>query len=175
MKSSKSAALPRFALPLALFALFGAAGCQKDSAEEAEAASATEAAVETPAATEPAPIKNTKVATPAEPPAPVPGTDAAIVENHASVTAAAPSFDAKAFEGHFVSGGTALQITADGKFTLTIDGNAIEGTWTLQPGGKKATLDPDSKSEADRQLEIVSNDSVKLVGGATLKRHDGDH
>lgn len=167
MKSSKSAALLWLALPFALFAT----GCQKDAAEEAEAASTTDVAAETPAA-EPAPVETVKAA---EPPAPLPGTDAAVIEDHATPTAAAPSFDAKAFEGHYASGDTTLQITADGTFALKIDGNAIDGNWTLQPGGKTATLDPNSKGETDREIEIVSNDSVKIVGGATLTRHSGAH
>ena len=167
MKSSKSAALLWLVLPFALFAT----GCQKDAAEEAEAASATDVAAEAPAA-EPAPVEAVKAA---EPPAPLPGTDAAIIEDHGTPTAAAPSFDAKAFEGHYASGDTTLEITADGTFALKIDGNAIDGNWTLQPGGKTATLDPNSKGETDRQIEIVSNDSVKIVGGATLTRHSGAH
>ena len=167
MKSSKSAALLWLALPFALFAT----GCQKDAAEEAEAASATDVAAEAPIA-DPAPVEAVKAA---EPPAPLPGTDAAIIEDHGTPTAAAPSFDAKAFEGHYAAGETTLEITADGTFALKIDGNAIDGNWTLQPGGKTATLDPNSKGETDRQIEIVSNDSVKIVGGATLTRHSGAH
>ena len=112
------------------------------------------------------------MAEPLPPPTPVPGTDAAIVEEHATPTAAAPAFDAKAFEGRYVAGDTALEITADGMFALSKGGNAVEGTWTLQPGGKTVTLDPDSKSETDRQLDVVSNDSVK-VDGVTLNRHTG--
>ena len=167
MKSSKSAALLWLALPFALFAT----GCQKDAAEEAEAAPATDVAAEAPAA-DPAPVETVKAA---EPPAPLPGTDAAIIEDHATPTAAAPSFDAKAFAGQYASGDTTLDIAADGTFALKIDGNAIDGNWTLQPGGKTATLDPNSKGETDRQIEIVSNDSVKIVGGATLTRHSGAH
>ena len=167
MKSSKSAALLWLALPFALFAT----GCQKDAAEEAEAAPATDVAAEAPAA-EPAPVETVKAA---EPPAPLPGTDAAIIEDHATPTAAAPSFDAKAFAGQYASGDTTLDIAADGTFALKIDGNAIDGNWTLQPGGKTATLDPNSTGETDRQIEIVSNDSVKIVGGATLTRHSGAH
>lgn len=167
MKSSKSAALLWLALPFALFAT----GCQKDAAEEAEAAPATDVAAEAPAA-EPAPVETVKAA---EPPAPLPGTDAAIIEDHATPTAAAPSFDAKAFAGQYASGDTTLDIAADGTFALKIDGNAIDGNWNLQPGGKTATLDPNSKGETDRQIEIVSNDSVKIVGGATLTRHSGAH
>lgn len=167
MKSSKSATLLWLALPFALFAT----GCQKDAAEEAEAAPATDVAAEAPAA-EPAPVETVKAA---EPPAPLPGTDAAIIEDHATPTAAAPSFDAKAFAGQYGSGDTTLDIAADGTFALKIDGNAIDGNWTLQPGGKTATLDPNSKGETDRQIEIVSNDSVKIVGGATLTRHSGAH
>ena len=106
-------------------------------------------------------------------PAALPGTDAAIIEDRSTPAAAAPSFDSKAFQGRFVSGKTALDITADGVFALDTDGAIVNGTWSLQAGGKKATLDPDSKGEADRELDILSNDSVKIVGGATLKRQNG--
>ncbi len=169
MTVNKSASLLCLVLPLALFA----AGCQKDAAEEADASPATgDTATEMPAEPAADASTDTKAVEPAPPPTPVPGTDAAIIEDHSTPTAAAPSFDAKAFAGHFVSGATKLQITADGMFTLDIDGNTVNGTWTLQPGGKQVTLDPDSKGETDRQLEIVSNDSVKIVGGATLTRHN---
>lgn len=164
MKTSLSASLLWLALPLALFA----AGCQKDAAEEAETAPVAEVAAE-PAA---APVAGIKTIEPA-PPAPVPGTDAAIIEDRSTPAAAAPSFDSKAFQGRFVSGKTALDITADGVFALDTDGAIVNGTWSLQAGGKKATLDPDSKGEADRELDILSNDSVKIVGGATLKRQNG--
>ena len=172
MKSSKSAALLSLALPLALFA----AGCQQDAAQEAEAASATDVAAEATAA-EAAPAEGMPVedAKAAEPAGPLPGTDATVIEDHATPTAAAPSFDAKAFEGQYVSGDTTLDIAAGGTFALKIDGNAIDGNWTLQKGGKTATLDPNSKGETDRQIEILSKDSVKIVGGATLARHTGAH
>jgi hypothetical protein len=166
MTPKTSAPLLWLALPLALFA----AGCQKNTAEEAEAVSAAETTAETQTAPATDPVVETKTVEPAPPPATVPGTDAAIIEDRATPTAAAPSFDAKAFDGRYVSGKTSLDINADGTYTLNIDGNAIDGNWTLQPGGKKATLDPNSKGEADRQIDIVSIDSVKIVGGATLKR-----
>jgi hypothetical protein len=172
MTSRQFASLLWLALPLALFV----AGCQKDAAEEAEAASADETVVETPTETaaEPVaePIAETKVVEAPPLPAPVPGTDAAIIETRSTPIAAAPSFDANAFAGHYVSGGTALEVTADGMFALNIDGGAIDGTWTLMPGGKMVVLDPDSKGETDRRIEVLSNDSVKIVGGATLTRHD---
>ena len=98
------------------------------------------------------------------------GTDAAIIEDHSTPIAAAPTFDTKAFDGRYAADNTTLDINADGTYALSIDGNATDGTWTLQKGGKKVTLDPNSKGETDRQLDIESNDSVKIVGGATLTR-----
>lgn len=171
MKTNTATPLLWLALPFALIVT----GCQKDAAEEAEAASATETAVQTPAEQiEPAAdvAVETRTVEPPPPPTIVPGTDAAIVENHSTPTTAAPNFDSKAFDGRYASDNTTLVINADGTFTLDIDGNTIDGNWTLQAGGKKVTLDPNSKGETDRQIDIVSNDSVKLVGGATLKRSD---
>lgn len=166
MTSRKSAPLLWLALPLVLFA----AGCQKDAAEEAEAASSTEVVAETPAEPAADPGIDARTVEPPPPPAPVPGTDAAIIEDHSTPTAAAPTFDAKAFDGRYAADKTTLDINADGTYVLTIDDSAIDGNWTLQAGGKKVTLDPNSKGETDRQLDIVSGDSVKIVGGATLKR-----
>jgi CubicO group peptidase (beta-lactamase class C family) len=149
----------------ALFLALFASGCQQDAAREAEEASATDAA--TDATAEPA--VETRAVEPPPPPTPVPGTDAAIVQDNSTPVAAVPTFDAKAFAGRYAAGDTALEITADGMFALTLGGNAIDGTWTLQADGKTVTLDPDSKSETDRQLQVVSADSVKLAGTA-LKR-----
>ncbi|MBP6749400.1 MAG: hypothetical protein KA144_07160 [Xanthomonadaceae bacterium] len=164
----KSAPLLCSALMLALLAT----GCQKDAAEEAEAASAEAAAADAATAVaEPAvaePVIDEKVAAP-EPPKPVPGTDAVVIEDRSTPIAAAPTFDAKAFAGRYADGGTALEVTAEGTYVLTIDGNTVDGTWTMQKGGKKITLDPNSKGENDRKLEVVSADSVNL-DGATLKR-----
>lgn len=153
------------ALLLALFA----SGCQKDAADEAEAATDTTTEATAENAAEPAPAVETKVVEPPPPPTPVPGTDAAIVEDRATPVAAAPAFDAKAFAGRYVAGDTTLEITDDGMFALSIGGNVIDGTWTLRPNGKTVTLDPDSKSELDRELELVSADTVTLAG-TPLKR-----
>lgn len=167
MTPNKSTSLLWFALPLALFA----AGCQKDAAEEADTATEKTAEVAL-AESEPAPSPETAVDTsagvPTEALAPVPGTDAAIIEDHSAM--ATPGFDAKAFEGRYVSGETSLLISADGVYALNIDGATIDGTWSPQPGGKRVTLDPDSKTDTDRQLDIASKDSVNIVGGATLTR-----
>lgn len=170
MTPRPSASLLWLALPLVLFA----AGCEKDAAEEADRAAESTAEVApaepSPAAPAPEPSVDARAVVPAAAPVPVPGTDAAIVEDRSTLTAAAPGFDAKAFEGRYISGKTSLLIGANGVFALEIDGATIDGTWSLQPGGKRVTLDPDSKGESDRQLDIVSNDNVKIVGGATLAR-----
>lgn len=167
------------ALPLALLA----AGCGQNAAEEAEAASATA----TPAETADAPATDAQAMSaplpaeaigdggePAPAPGVVPGTDAAILEDRAAPASAAPGFDAKAFEGRYIAGKTALQVTADGMFALDDNGTAIDGTWSLQPDGKTIVLDPDSKTEADRRIEVVSTRSLRLAGGAILQRHGGD-
>lgn len=167
MTPRKSAPLLCSALLIALFAT----GCKQDAAEEAEAASTdtAEATAETADTATVEPVADAKVPEPVVAPTPVPGTDAAIIEEKATPTAAAPTFDAKAFEGSYAAGDTALEVTADGMFALSKGGSTVEGTWTLQADGKTVTLDPDSKSDADRSLEVVSKDSVKL-DGATLAR-----
>ena len=40
----------------------------------------------------------------------------------------------------------------------------VEGTWTVEDGGKRVLLDPNSKSEQDRSYQIVSNDEIRLLG-----------
>ncbi len=154
---------PALVLALALLA----AGCGKNAAEEAEAASSTATVAEAPV---PTPTVAPEAVEPATPPTPVPGTDAAIIEDHATPIAAAPGFDIDAFAGRYAEGSTTLEIRADGSFILTADGSAIDGTWTLEPGGKQVTLDPNSKGDTDRKLQIVPGDRVRIVGGATLKR-----
>ena len=151
-------------LPLSLSIALVATGCQKDAPAETEAPADTAAE-----STEVAPVEAPKAAEPAPAPEPAPGTDAVIVEDRSSPADAAAGFDIKAFEGKYAAGATTLEVTLEGKFTLNDNGATVTGTWNAQPGGKTVLLDPDSKGEADRSVEIVSNDSVKL-NGATLKR-----
>lgn len=165
MTPRKSAPLFCIALLIALFAT----GCRQDSAAEAETATDAETRAATDATAEPASAETAASPAPLPPPpppAPEPGTDAAVIEDRASPTDAAPSFDAKAFAGRYSAGDTVLEIDAGGMFNLTGKDGTISGTWTLQPGGRKVTLDPDSKSEQDRTLEVISADSVKLDGTA---------
>jgi hypothetical protein len=152
-------------LPLSLSVAFALTACQQDTAAEADA-SAEAVAVDDG---EVAPVEAPKAAEPAPLPEPAPGTDAVIVEDRSSPASAAAGFDIKAFEGKYVAGATTLEIALEGGFTLNDNGATVTGTWSAQPGGKTVLLDPDSKGEADRTVEIVSGDSVKL-GGATLQR-----
>lgn len=152
-------------LPLSLSIALVATGCQKDAPADADAAPAEETA-ET---TEVAPVEAPKAAEPSPAPEPVPGTDAVVVEDRSSPADAAAGFDIKAFEGKYAAGATTLEVTLEGTFTLNDNGATVTGTWNAQPGGKTVLLDPDSKGEADRTVEIVSADSVKL-GAATLQR-----
>jgi copper homeostasis protein (lipoprotein) len=161
----KSAPLFCIALLIALFAT----GCRQDSAAEAETATDAETRAATDAAADPTSAETAPAPAalpPPPPPAPEPGTDAAVIEDRATPTDAAPSFDAKAFAGRYSAGDTVLEIDAGGMFSLTGKDGTISGTWTLQPDGRKVTLDPDSKSEQDRTLEVISADSVKLDGAA---------
>lgn len=124
----------------------------------APAAPAAPAAVEAP----PAPTKM---------PEPAPGTDAVVVQDLSGPTVAAKGFDAKAFAGRYAGGGVALEITSDGLFAYSDANAAFEGTWSAAPGGRRVVLDPDSKSETDRQVEVIGSDTLVLVGaGTTLKR-----
>lgn len=151
-------------LPLSLSIALVATGCQKDAPAETEAPADTAAE-----STEVAPVEAPKAAEPAPVPEPAPGTDAVVVEDRSTPADAAAGFDIKAFEGKYNAGATTLEVTLEGTFTLNDNGATVTGTWSAQPGGKSVLLDPDSKGEADRTVEIVSADSVKL-NGATLQR-----
>lgn len=170
------------ALALALSMSLLLSSCQKDAAEQAETAS-TEAPLaedastrapetETGPATEPA---AEAVVTPAAQPLIVPGTDAAIIQDRSDTVTAAPGFDSKHFAGMYVDGDTVLEVTDDGLFVLNISGDSVEGTWSAQAGGKTVLLDPNSKGQQDRTVKILSADSVKIDGGATMQRHHGGH
>lgn len=151
-------------LPLSLSIALVATGCQKDA--PTDGAAPVEDSAEN---TEVAPVEAPKAAEQAPAPEPAPGTDAVVVEDRSSPASAAAGFDIKAFEGKYVTGATTLEVTLEGTFTLNENGATVTGTWSAQPGGKTVLLDPDSKGDADRTVEIVSADSVKL-GGATLQR-----
>lgn len=104
------------------------------------------------------------------PPQPLPGTDAVIVSQQAGPAAADPGFDARAFAGTYTGGTTRLDIGAEGQFALDESGQALTGTWTLQAGGKTIVLDPDAKGDTDRLLQLEPDGSVRIAGGATLRR-----
>lgn len=125
---------------------------------------------------EPAPAAPAVAVEPAAAPAP----EATAQASDSELTAKSGAVDMKAFPGVFTGTlpcascpgiDTRLELGAEGPFTLTetYQGEAgapavVEGTWTVEGGGKRVLLDPDSKSEQDRSYEIVSNDEIRLLG-----------
>lgn len=107
---------------------------------------------------------------PEAPPQPLPGTDAVIVAQQSGPTSASPDFDSRAFAGTYSGGTTRLDIGAEGQFALDESGQTTAGTWTLQAGGKTIVLDPDAKGDTDRLLQLEPDGSVRIAGGATLRR-----
>lgn len=119
---------------------------------------------------------------PAATPAPVVSAPE-VVEPTAStsdLTTKVGEIDVKAFAGKF-SGtlpcascpgiDTTLELSAEGQFKLseTYQGEKdgkfnLDGTWTVEDGGKRVLLDPNSKSDEDRSYEIVSSDEIRLLG-----------
>ncbi|WP_052107873.1 copper resistance protein NlpE [Aerolutibacter daejeonensis] len=122
---------------------------------------------------------------------PTPATQVAVVEpapapemtaqaSDSDLAAKAGAIDMKAFPGKFAGTlpcascpgiDTKLELMADGPFKLTetYQGeagapNVVEGTWTVEDGGKRVLLDPNSKSEQDRSYGIMSNDEIRLLG-----------
>lgn len=140
-----------------------------EAAEAAAADDAAAAAVSTPPAPE-APRAPEAPAMPAPAPTPAPGTDAVVVSQQATATMAAPEFDARSFAGVYTGSTTRLDIGAEGQFLLDDSGQSVAGSWTLQPGGKTIVLDPDSKSEPDRLLQLEADGSVRINGSAPLRR-----
>ncbi|MCM2337424.1 MAG: copper resistance protein NlpE [Lysobacter sp.] len=113
-------------------------------------------------------------------PAPAPVPEMTPQASDSDLAAKAGAIDMKVFPGTF-SGtlpcascpgiDTRLELMADGPFKLTetYQGEAgqpavTEGSWTVEDGGKRVLLDPNSKSEQDRSYEIVSNDEIRLLG-----------
>lgn len=127
---------------------------------------------------EPEPATVAPVATPV-PTAPAPQ----VVEATAStsdLTTKVGDIDVKAFAGKFTGTlpcascpgiDTTLELSAEGQFKLTEtyqgekDGTFnIDGSWTVEDGGKRVLLDPNSKSDEDRSYEIVSSDEIRMLG-----------
>lgn len=148
----------RIAAPLVLLPLALAIAACKPAADPAPNAAPAEA----PAV----PVESGSVA----------GTDATAVVNHDRPDPA--GFDRKAFAGTFAGTvpcadcpgiETHLTIDADGTFRLgetyqERDGSSeTTGTWTIDAGGKRLLLDPDTKDADDRHFEIVSKDEVRML------------
>ena len=135
---------------------------------EAEPAPTPEPAVVAPAATTD-PAVGTHAA----------GTDATEVVDHASPAADVATFDTKGFAGKFGAAGTSLEIGADGTYRLSIRAESAnadletDGTWTVEPDGKHILLDPNSKAEADRRYEIVSQEELRAVDGSQSLSREG--
>ncbi len=120
------------------------------------------------------------VATPA--PATVPGTDAlSVSENTVAESGVQPVADAarspspRDFAGTFTAQGTRVELLADGTYRMGVESPSAQatvesdGTWAFSDDGKSLLLDPNSKDDADRRLQIVSNDELS-GDGQSLRR-----
>ncbi|BCT93387.1 hypothetical protein LYSHEL_24110 [Lysobacter helvus] len=147
----------RKSLPFALLALATLAACNRAPSTDATPAAATVAAPATVAEVAPA----------------APATTA----HYGVAESAAPgehtTFDAKAFAGSFGNANMSVTFTADGMYNMTNESLAAKepatGTWTLEPDAHHVRLDPNSKADADRVYELVSNDELRN-GDEVLKR-----
>jgi len=75
------------------------------------------------------------------------------------------TFSATALAGRYEGEGMLL-LNADGTFNHTINDATDEGTWGAEPADStRVRLDPNSKSQQDRVLQIVSNDELTPVAG----------
>lgn len=152
----------RFAAVFAV--LFATSACQREQAAptpapEADAATATAEAM------------------PEAEPATIPGTDAiSAVDNTDAEAGVQPAQDTIAgmeprnFAGTFSADGATLNLAADGSYTLDGDGAQSDGTWSLEDGGARILLDPNSKDAQDSRYVVVSADELKADGGQVLKR-----
>ena len=115
----------------------------------------------------------TETAAPAaEPAAPAPAADA-------RPSAQSAPFDVKAFAGTFTGTlpcadcpgiDTRIVLAADGTYTISEsyqERSAPEpkgdGTWTLEEDNQRLRLDPNSKSEDDRQFAILAHDAIRQL------------
>jgi copper homeostasis protein (lipoprotein) len=126
------------------------------------------------------PAAATPTATVEAVPAPAPVPEMTPQASDSDLTAKSGEVDMKAFPGIFAGTlpcascpgiDTRLELQVDGPFKLTesYQGKTgapavVEGTWTVEDGGKRVLLDPNSKSEPDRSYEIVSNDEIRMLG-----------
>lgn len=141
--------MKRFLIVTILYALLlSMTACKRDAAAPAPV---TESAPETTAA-----------ATPAED---AHSTDSSSEVDHTSAPA---DIDMNAFAGNFSGDDIALELNADGSYTLS--GAAvsapIDGTWTVEEEGKRIRLDPNSKSEEDWLFGVTSNDALQALDSA---------
>ena len=117
----------------------------------------------------------TAPATPAADPM-LEGSDATAVVRHEQPDP--DGFDRKAFSGTFTGTvpcadcpgiDTRLRINADGTFVLSEDYQERDadfettGTWTVDADARRLQFDPDTKDDADRWFEIVSNNEIRML------------
>jgi len=128
---------------------------------------------------EPVPSPEPAVAATAETPEPAAGTDATEVVDQQPPAGDAVAFDTKAFAGTFSATGVRLEIAADGTYRLNVHAESAnadlttDGTWTVEADGKHILLDPNSKAEADRRYEIVSQDELRPMDGSESLGREG--
>ncbi len=108
----------------------------------------------------------------AEPVTPAPAADA-------RPSAQSAPFDVKAFAGTFTGTlpcadcpgiDTRIVLAADGTYTISesYQGRSApelkgDGTWTVEQDNQRLRLDPNSKSDNDRQFAILSHDEIRLL------------
>ena len=157
MKPIPSSLFLALSMTVALAACKPAADAPADAATAAPAA---EPAAETAAPTDPA----------------LAGTDVAAVLHHVPQDPA--TFDRKAFAGSFTGTlpcadcpgiDTRVDVDANGSFRLTesYQGSDVRressGTWVIDADGNRLQFDPDTKDDADRWFEIVSNNEIRIL------------
>lgn len=87
--------------------------------------------------------------------------------------------DPKAFAGTFSAEGVKLELSADGGYVMTVHAESAgadlrtDGTWTVEDGGARLLLDPNSKSEQDRTYAVVSADELKAEDGGQVLTREG--
>lgn len=126
---------------------------------------------------EPAPAPQAPVESAAPAVAPAPSAVVAEVDN-GSPAIDAPGFDVKAFAGTYAGlvpcadcPGIDMSVAfqADGTYTRTMvyrergTTDLSRGTWTVAADGKRITLDPEAKDEADGLMEILSPTRVRML------------
>lgn len=137
-------------IAFACIAALAVSACTKPGSDEPEPAADGAASADSTTPTDTAPADS------------APPTKTASELDHA---APSTGLDVKAFAGNFSGDDIALELKADGSYTLSGDAlpGTSDGTWAAEEDGKRIRLDPNKKGEEDWLFAVNSNDELQAL------------